>query len=587
MGDPVRISRVKFSSFKALRNFTLNVGHTNLLVGPNNCGKSTVLGAFRVLAQAIRSARGKAASLIEGPSGQRPGWHLSEDLLPISTENIHTDYADVDTTITFTTTPAGILTLWFPADGGCIFFAERDGVPLRSRAELQREMNLDIQIVPVLGPVEHDEKLVTEETVKRNLNTNRASRHFRNYWLKYPDGFEEFAALVASTWPGMEILPPERQGRYAYMFCLEERISRELYWAGFGFQIWLQLLSHVFRASHSTLIVIDEPEIYLHPDVQRQLLGILRSRDADILLATHSTEIMSEADPSEIVLVDKARSSARRLKSIDDIQDALSSLGSAHNITLTRLAVNKRLLFVEGETDFRLIRRFAAKLGFAELASGSDITATGSGGFSSWSEVRALAAGFERALSVRLHVAAVFDRDFWCDEHLSEIKSKMDEHLDFAHIHSRKEIENYLLVPQALEVALERAIIERENRTGEHIDRTRSISQFLDDVTRGARRQVQSQYVAKRIAYFESSKKDAATIAEEASEIFDSHWGTIETRMNVVRGKDVLAALRQRVSEEYSVSLTDHRIISAFKPEEIPSDLVELIEGLEEYRTSR
>ena len=25
------------------------------------------------------------------------------------------------------------------------------------------------------------------------------------------------------------------------MFALEERISRELYWVGFGFQIWCQL----------------------------------------------------------------------------------------------------------------------------------------------------------------------------------------------------------------------------------------------------------------------------------------------------------------------------------------------------------
>ena len=74
------------------------------------------------------------------------------------------------------------------------------------------------------------------------------------------------------------------------MFCLEDRMTRELYWAGFGFQIWCQLLTHLCRAQDSSLVVIDEPEVYLHPDVQRQLIGILRELGPDVLLATHSTE---------------------------------------------------------------------------------------------------------------------------------------------------------------------------------------------------------------------------------------------------------------------------------------------------------
>lgn len=117
------------------------------------------------------------------------------------------------------------------------------------------------------------------------------------------------------------------------------------------------------------MIVVDEPEIYLHPDVQRQLLGILRDCRPDVLLATHSTEIMSEADPSEILIIDKKKKNAERLKDAEGVQIALDSIGSIQNITLTRLARNKRMLFVEGDSDFRLIRRFARKLGMSEACS--------------------------------------------------------------------------------------------------------------------------------------------------------------------------------------------------------------------------
>ena len=88
------------------------------------------------------------------------------------------------------------------------------------------------------------------------------------------------------------------------MFCLEDRMTRELYWAGFGFQIWCQLLTHVSRAKDATLLIVDEPEVYLHPDVQRQLLGILRDTGPDIVFATHSTDRGGQLGPHAAVRAD-------------------------------------------------------------------------------------------------------------------------------------------------------------------------------------------------------------------------------------------------------------------------------------------
>ena len=267
-----------------------------------------------------------------------------------------------------------VIRLHFPADGACKFFADTKTGYIRRPIEIRKSAAVELAVVPILGPLEHEESIVSEQTIRKNLLTTRASRHFRNYWYNYPDGFEAFADLVAKTWRGMTIERPELNGSTLDMFCQEDRRTRELFWSGFGFQIWLQLLAHISRAREASLIVVDEPELYLHPDIQLQLLGILRDAGPDVLVATHSTELMSEADPSEILLIDKTKKTAERLKDVEGVQRALDAVGSVQNITLTRLARNRRILFSEGSSDFRLLRRLASRLSYDDLASGADLT---------------------------------------------------------------------------------------------------------------------------------------------------------------------------------------------------------------------
>ena len=81
-----------------------------------------------------------------------------------------------------------------------------------------------------------------------------------------------------------------------------------------------------------------------------------------------------------------------------------------------------------------------------------------------------------------------------------------------------------------------------------------------------------------------STRDDTATIARQAVEIFEDKWENLEARMCIVPGKNVLARLREEVSQLYGVSLTDHRIVSEFAREEVPTDLRELLEGLDRYR---
>src|SRR5260370_21680455 len=50
-----------------------------------------------------------------------------------------------------------------------------------------------------------------------------------------------------------------------------------------------------------------------------------------------------------IVLIDKRRTSAERIKDVAGVQKAMDVLGSQQNISLAALARSRRVLFVEGD----------------------------------------------------------------------------------------------------------------------------------------------------------------------------------------------------------------------------------------------
>lgn len=591
MSLEIFITSVKFTNYKAFANYSVSFREINIMVGPNNSGKSTVISAFRILEIGLRIAGSKRAILVPSYLGtQTYGHYIPEKSLPITLENIHNDYSNEASKIEFRFSNKNRIILFFPADGGCILNWDTTGARIETPSSFKKEFPFKIQVVPVLGPLEQEEKIVADETIRRSFGTPRASRHFRNYWYKNPEGFDDFKDMLEKTWPGMSILLPEHTSiieQRLVMFCLESRQTREVFWAGFGFQIWCQLLTYLFRAHKYNLTVIDEPEVYLHPDVQRQLLGILRELNVEVIFATHSTEILGEADPSEILLIDKKKRSARRLRDIAGIQQALNIIGSVQNITLTQLARNKKILFVEGLNDYKIIRRFAKNIVLQELSLGSDITALESGGFSSWEKVKSLAWGLKKTLEADISIGAIYDRDFWCDDEIVEILYDLKSHLHFAHIHERKEIENYLLVPVVLDRTLERLISERNRKRDENIVLDESIEDILESLSANNKIDIQSQYLEKFSHYkkLKSPSIDGSTLNMQALKSFEKKWNNIEERMKLIRGKQTLQDLRSYISAKWSVTLTATRIIDNFKKSEIPQDMIKLIMEMEKYRT--
>lgn len=581
------ITSIRYRNYKTFRQYSVSINDFNILVGPNNYGKSTVIGSLKILAEALRKARSRNPLLVNGPDGIVRGYEVDLSNVPVATENIFYNYDETTPAkVTFRLTNGAELLLYFPERDVCLMIPETGGKQVTTTTQFKKQFDITIGFVPVLGPVEHNEQLYQKEAARLALITHRAARNFRNIWYHYPDEFDEFREQLIATWPGMDIQKPEPHHSpkkpLLHMFCPEDRIPREIFWAGFGFQVWCQMLTFIVKKKNVSLFLIDEPDIYLHSDLQRQLLTILKDLGPDILIATHSTEIISEADPDDILLVNKRAISAKRLKDPSQLKIIFGSLGSNLNPIITQLAKTKSALFVEGK-DFQILSQFARLAGFNETANRSDFAVIPADGFNP-QKVKYYLKGIELTLGHSVTSAVVFDRDYRTKKECGIIKAKLEKSIDFVHILERKEIENYLLAPAILQRAIERRIARTKSR--KHDNFSEDVKELLLQFTDKMKADVFGQFSSHQWKVIKSEQEgfDDSTINKQLMVEFEDVWNDHNARLRMVPGKKLLAKLNIHLTDKYGISLTPSFIISSHKKSEIPAEMFSLLTEIDKFR---
>lgn len=168
-------------------------------------------------------------------------------------------------------------------------------------------------------------------------------------------------------------------------------------------------------ATSRTLLLVDEPELYLHPqgvEQTREALKTLSRGQYQVLVSTHSPLMIAPEDASTAILVHKqpGQGTKARARLGDAVRHALAA-GVAQKELLFELSrlgevlFSDRILLVEGKTEQRLMPELfarvtgrtlrSARVGFVPLGSSGDIP------------------GAKRILeAMGLNVRAVVDLDF-------------------------------------------------------------------------------------------------------------------------------------------------------------------------------
>jgi predicted ATPase len=228
--------------------------------------------------------------------------------------------------------------------------------------------------------------------------------------------------------------------------------------SGTGIGQVVAILYVAIMAEFRTIILIDEPNSFLHPSGARKLIEILR-RDFSrhqYIVSTHSPEIVRAAHPSTLTLIrwNPPQSEIEQLntKTLGEVQKCLLEVG----VKLSDVFAADQILWVEGQTEEECYGLILDKLGGRPVLGMSIVAVRNTGDFDSKRPTAALIWDIYSKLSASNAllppaVAFVFDREGRTEKEIENLKRRSGGRVRFL---PRRMYENYLLVPDALEAVM-------------------------------------------------------------------------------------------------------------------------------------
>ncbi len=464
------ITQVSIKNFKKFEHagYELNAS-TTLFVGPNNGGKTTALQAIALWSSCIQIWRDKKGSSDKSKSiTKRPG-------APIVQTEVYA-------------TPIGDLKLlWFKAITQdeksarraihITVFGTTQGIPWEYGIELtyhspemiyckpldyRKSIPEDVDNVfhlPPLSGVQIQEPKMELGAQRHIIGEGRPGEVLRNLLLQvqHKGKWEELTEIIFNVFQvKLQEIPfnpsTDKNIRVYYRFdSTKSGKGKELEIAsgGSGFLQFLLLAAYVYTHENAILLV-DEPDSHMHVMLQQGMYNWLKEtankNNSQLLVTTHSEVIINSTSADDIYAVfSNSPTKLVEAKNKKHLNDALKKVST---VEILNAQEKKYILFAEGDTDLRLLARWATVLHHCSRASLLDV-------FFSPTKNDQSTAAIEKFTSLKLiepDLKGLFIRD-----KVQKITEDYPKGLDITYL-SRTEIENYLIVPDALKRYIEKEL---------------------------------------------------------------------------------------------------------------------------------
>lgn len=575
------LSSLKLTNFRCFTDHNIDLQQHSVIVGSNNAGKTTIAEALRLVS--IVTSRYTTLAYHDVPdwlsvprrySGCRP----SITGLQIRSDTIFHRYGDPPARIVATFPSVATIDIYIGPEAKLYtIIATASGDIVRNKGQA-RKLNLPtVAILPQVGPLQRSETLLDPDYVRRSQSSYLAPLHFRNQLLAADTSeWEDFKNIVEDTWPGLQIrdLHHNTESNLLTLEVRDRDFVAEVGVMGHGLQMWMQTMWFLARSSRINTIILDEPDVYMHPDLQRRLIRFLRRRFRQTIVTTHSTEIMTEVDHSSIVLVDRRRANSRRVTTLPGLQALVDRVGSVHNIHLTRMWSARRFLIVEGK-DLKLLKLIQDVLFHDSETPFDSLPNMQVHGWGGWNWAIGSRMLLKNAADEAIKVMCIFDSDYHTPDQIKKRKLEAVDKGVWLHVWSRKEIENYFLVPKTIA----RVIADTAgNRT--ECPTSQEVADRLQHEANALMENVLDAYAQEFIA--ENRKGGVPQANRRARELIKVKEAHDSGRLGIVSGKDVFARISDWSQSEFGVSVSAVRVARSMHQDEIPRELYDVVREIED-----
>lgn len=283
------LTELRLQNFRCFSDHSVPLKPTSIVIGRNNAGKSTLVDALRLVAIVV--ARYKFLGY-----HVPPGWAdiprrelgVSPSLkgMEFNFRTVFHRYGDPPSIITASFHDGSSVKVYLGSEDQihAVIFDSNERI-IKSRSEANKTNIPRVEIMHQVGPVARDEVILTSEYVRSALSSSVAPMHFRNQLKVLNTYFSAFKEMAESTWPGLQIreLIYDRSypGDPIQLTIRDEDFVAEIGSMGHGVQMWLQTMWFLARSSGASTVILDEPDVYMHPDLQRRLIRFIKNKYPD------------------------------------------------------------------------------------------------------------------------------------------------------------------------------------------------------------------------------------------------------------------------------------------------------------------
>ena len=204
------IKKILLENFRCFEKSEVVYKDISIFVGKNNAGKSSMIEALRMVAYASQKSTQttyKEAPYGLGVSGREKGIRIDVDKLKIDLRGIVYLYEDKIAKITVTFDDGCKIIILCNDIVAVAFLYSPDGKNIKIKSNAMKYNFSNICILPQIGLIKENEKLLSEDTINNYKETYLSSRHFRNEVNLYKKEYwSEFCHVAKSTWDSLDVI---------------------------------------------------------------------------------------------------------------------------------------------------------------------------------------------------------------------------------------------------------------------------------------------------------------------------------------------------------------------------------------------